>query len=160
MSEAVRNLNENLKRQIERYNELLTLEGHKQKALIQNDLQEIEAITVREEPVIIEANRLEKKRLLWAESIGNELGKVPEDLTLAELAGHFPVLEGVRHDLDRVVGQLQEIHGVNSQLLHQAMKIVDYTVGLLTHQASNTYTYPGKRGNEEDKKKHLMDWRI
>lgn len=160
MSEALQNLNENLKRQVEFYNELLTLEGHKQKALIKNDLQKIESITTQEESIIIKVNPLEKERLLWAEQIGRELEKTPEDLTLAELAEHFPVLEGVRLDLDRVVARLQEIHEINSQLLQQAMKIVDYTVGLLTHQQNNTYTYPGQRGNGENTKKQLMDWRI
>ena len=160
MSEVLQNLNENLREQVERYNELLTLEGHKQKALIENNLQEIESITAQEESLIIKVNRLEKERLLWAKQIGRELGKTPEDLTLAELAEHFPALEGVRLDLDRVVARLQEIHEINSQLLHQALKIVDYTVGLLTHQESNTYTYPGQKENEENKKRHLMDWRI
>ena len=160
MSEVLQNLNENLREQVERYNELLTLEGHKQKALIENNLQEIESITAQEESLIIMVNRLEKERLLWAEQIGSELGKTPEDLTLAELAEHYPALDGVSNDLDQVVGHLQEIHGINSQLLHQALKIVDYTVGLLTHQESNTYTYPGQKENEENKKRHLMDWRI
>lgn len=160
MSEALQNLNRNLKQQVELYNELLTLEEHKQRALIKNNLQEIESITTQEEFLIIKVNRLEKERLMWAEQIGRELEKTPEDLTLAELAEHFPVLVEVRLDLDRVVERLREIHQINSQLLHQAMKIVDYTVGLLTHQESNTYTYPGQNEKEENKKKHLMDWRI
>ena len=160
MSEALRNLNENLKEQVELYAETLNLEELKQKALIKNNLPEIESITAQEESLIIKVNRLEKQRLLWAEQIGCELGRIPEDLTLAELVEHFPVLEEVRLDLDRVVERLQEIHTINSQLLEQAMKIVDYTVGLLTHQESNTYAVPGQRENEEKKKRQLMDWRV
>ena len=160
MSEALRNLNENLKEQVEIYHETLNLEELKQKALIKNNLPEIESITAQEEAMIIKVNRLEKQRLLWAEQIGRELGRVPEDLTLAELVENFPVLEDVRLDLDRVVERLQEIHTINSQLLEQAMKIVDYTVGLLTHQESNTYAVPGQRENEEKKKRQLMDWRV
>ncbi len=160
MSEVLRNLNENLKEQVEIYHETLNLEELKQKALIKNNLPEIESITAQEESLIIKVNRLEKQRLLWAEQIGRELGRVPEDLTLAELVENFPVLEDVRLDLDRVVERLQEIHTINSQLLEQAMKIVDYTVGLLTHQESNTYAVPGQRENEEKKKRQLMDWRV
>ena len=160
MSEALQNLNENLKEQVEIYHETLNLEELKQKALIKNNLPEIESITAQEESLIIKVNRLEKQRLLWAEQIGRELGRVPEDLTLAELVENFPVLEDVRLDLDRVVERLQEIHTINSQLLEQAMKIVDYTVGLLTHQESNTYAVPGQRENEEKKKRQLMDWRV
>ena len=160
MSEALQNLNVNLSEQAELYNKLLTLEEKKQKALIKNEIQEIELITAQEEMFIIQVNRLEKERLMWAEQIGRELGKPPEDLTLAELAEHFPALEEVRLGLDQVVIRLKEVHETNSQLLQQAMKIVDYTVGLLTHQASNTYTYPGQREKEENKKRHLMDWMI
>jgi len=160
VSEALQSLNDNLRGQVELYHELLTMEGHKQKALIKNNLQEIESITAKEESLIIKVNHLEKERLLWAEQIGRELGKPPEDLTLAELAEHYPGLEGVRLDLDRVVVLLQRINESNSQLLKQAMKIVDYTVGLLTHQTSNIYTNPAQRENEENKKRHLMDWRV
>lgn len=160
MSEAFQQLNQNLRQQVQLYNELLILERHKRLALVENNLQEIEATTTQEEAFIINVNRLEKERLLWAEEIGHELGKQPEDLTLAELADHYPALVEVSRDLDQVVSQLQEIHKTNSQLLQQAMKIVDFTVGLLTHQVSNTYTYPGQKESEDNKKRHLMDWRI
>ena len=161
MSEVLQNLEDNLKRQVALYEELNTLEGYKQKALIKNNLQEIEGITVREEQLLIEANFLEKERLLWAEQIGIDLGKTPEDLTLAELAEHYPILRGVRHDLDQVVGSLQEIHEINTQLLHQAMKVLDFTVGMLTHQEKNTYQHPTNlKENEGSPKLHLLDRRI
>lgn len=159
MSEGLQNLNDNLREQVELYNKLLTLEENKQKALIKNNIQEIELITAQEEVFITKVNALEKERLMWAEQIGRELEKKPEDLTLAELACYFPMLEEVRIALDQVVVRLKEVHEINAQLLKQAMKIVDYTVGLLTHQESNTYTHPDK-GKDENKKRHLMDWRI
>ncbi|EGW36516.1 flagellar protein FlgN [Desulfosporosinus sp. OT] len=161
MSEVlVRNLNENLKSQVSLYEKLDSLERNKQKALIKNDIAEIEKITVQQERLLIEASRLEKERLLWAEAIGGELGRVPQDLTLAELAEHFPVLEGVRLDLDNVIGRLREIHDINTKLLQQAMKIVEFTVGLLTHQEQNTYTHPKRKEPEENRRLHLVDWRI
>ncbi|MFZ3131602.1 MAG: flagellar export chaperone FlgN [Desulfosporosinus sp.] len=160
MSEVLQNLNENLKRQVTLYEELYELEREKQKALIRNNLQEIELITARQESLLLGVSRLEKERQLWAEQIGRDLGKAPEDLTLAELAELFPVLEGVRLDLDRVVGQLQEIHEINTQLLQQAMKVVDFTVGMLTHQEKNTYTHPQHKENEGSGKLHLLDRRI
>ena len=160
MSEVLQNLNENLKQQVTLYEELNNLEQEKQKALIKNNLQEIELITARQEPLLLGASHLEKERLLWAEHIGRGLGKAPEDLTLAELAEHFPVLEGVRLDLDRVVGQLQEIHEINAQLLQQAMKVVEFTVGMLTHQEKNIYTRPSQKENEGNRNLHLLDRRI
>ena len=160
MSEVLQNLNENLKRQVTLYEEFNVQERDKQKALLQNNLQEIEVITAREEQLLLEAGRLEKERLMWAEHIGRDFGKAPEDLTLAELAEHFPILEGVRLELDRVVGSLQEIHEINAQLLQQAMRVVEFTVGMFTHQERNTYTHPGRKENEGNGKLHFLDRRI
>ncbi|OLN33531.1 flagellar protein FlgN [Desulfosporosinus metallidurans] len=160
MSEVLYNLNENLKQQVKLYEEFNNLERDKQKALLESNLQEIEAITAQEELLMIEVSRLEKERFLWAEQIGRDLGKTPEDLTLAELAEYFPVLDGVRNDLDRVVGRLQKTHEINAQLLEQAMKIVEFTVGMLTYQEKNTYKHPNRKENEGNGKLHLMDWRI
>jgi len=159
VSDVLQSLNDNLKQQVAIYEELNELEREKQKALIKNNLQEIELITAGQEPLLLGASRLEKERLLWAEQIGRDLGKACEDLTLAELAVHFPLLEEVRLELDRVVGQLQEIHEINSQLLQQGMKVVEFTVGMLTHQEKNIYTRPRQKENE-GAKLHLLDRRI
>lgn len=161
MSEILQKLEDNLKRQVALYDELNALEGHKQKAIIKSNLQELEAITVREEQLLIEASRLEKERLLWAKQIGHDLGKAPEDLTLAELAEHYPILQEVRLDLDRAVGALQGIHEINTQLLQQAMKVVEFTVGMLTHQEKNTYHHPTNlKEDESSPKLHLLDRRV
>jgi FlgN protein. len=158
--EVIENLNKNLKQQVKLYEELLSLEERKQKALIENNLQEIDATTSLEEKVMSEASLMERERLQWASAIGRDLGKKPEDLTLAELAESFPVLNEVRSDLDLVVHRLQTIHVINAQLLEQAMKIVEFTVGMLTHQEKGTYTHPHRKENEENRKLHLLDWRI
>ena len=160
VSEVWQNLGDNLKRQVALYEEFTEREKDKQKALIENNLPEINTITAREEQLILKASGLEKERLLWAEQIGRELGKAPEDLTLAELTDHFPKLEEVRQTLERVVGGLQELHKTNALLLRQAMKVVDFTLGMLTHQASNTYTHPSHKKNEGFAKLHFLDRRI
>jgi hypothetical protein len=160
VSEVLQSLNENLIRQVTLYEEFNNQEREKQKALLGNNLHEIETITAREEQLLIEASRLEKERLLWAKHIARDLEKAPEDLTLAELAVHFPVLERVRLDLDRVVSRLQEIHEINAQLLQQAMKVVEFTLGMFTHQERNTYTHPSCKENEGNAKLHLLDRRI
>lgn len=160
MSEALRNLNNNLQLQVKLYEELHNLECKKQKALMQNNLQEIELLSACQEPLLLEAASLEKARSLWVEHIARNLGKSAAELTLAELARHFPVLEKARVDLGFVVGRLQAVHGINTQLLKQAMRIVEYTLGLLTHQVGSTYTHPNRQEIEDNQKKQLLDWRI
>ena len=132
VSDVWQNLSDNLQRQVALYEEFTEREKDKQKALIENNLPELETITAREAQLILKASGLEKERLVWSEHIGRELGKAPEDLTLIEMADHFPGLEGVRQTLEGVVSRLQEIHKTNTLLLRQAMKVVDFTIGMLS----------------------------
>lgn len=160
MTEVLNNLNDNLKQQVALYEEFNTQEKEKQNALLQNNLLELEAITAREEQLSRKVNQLEKERLVWAEKMGSFLGKAPEELTLAELAKQFPVLQEVRFELDRAVGSLQEIHKINVQLLQQAMKIVQFTIGMFTHCERTTYTHPRRKENEGNLNLNLLDRRI
>lgn len=157
MSEVLQSLNENLKRQTNVYSELNRLAGLKQQALIKNNLQELEVVTAQEEQILLEGGRLEKERLLWAEQIGREMGKAPEDLTLAELAEHYPELEGVRKDLDNVILRLKEAHEINTELLEQAVKVVNVTLNMLTQEDKHTYSRPGKEVKDGSKHARILD---
>ncbi|MDA8227657.1 MAG: flagellar protein FlgN [Desulfitobacterium hafniense] len=154
---VLQKLKQNLEVQTAVYSELCKLAELKREALVSNKLNELEAIVVREEQLLLKAGHLEKERLLWAEQIGKTMGKAPEDLTLAELAERYPVLQSVREDMDQVVSNLQEKHELNTQLLHQAMKVVDFSLGLMTHQTGTTYNRPGQKEPEVPKKARLLD---
>ncbi|NMA68968.1 MAG: flagellar protein FlgN, partial [Desulfitobacterium sp.] len=78
----IKKLHDNLKRQVLLYQELKNYAQRKQQALVENNLQGIEAITVREEQLIMEAASLERERLVWAEQIAQRLGKAPEEIIL------------------------------------------------------------------------------
>lgn len=157
MSEVLRNLNENLKRQTIVYSELNRLARLKQQALINNNLRDLEAITVQEEQLLLEGGPLERERLLWAEQIGREMGKAPEELTLAEMAERYPELEGVRKDLDHVLSSLREAHEINTELLEQAVKIVNVTVNMLTQEEKKTYSRPGKEVKDRSEQARILD---
>ncbi|AGA70322.1 FlgN protein [Desulfitobacterium dichloroeliminans LMG P-21439] len=154
----IKQLNENLKRQAALYEELKMFAEYKQQALVNNNLHEIEAATVREEQLIMEASRLEKERLLWAEQIAREIGKAPENITLSELAERFPELTGVKTELDNVLTNLRQVNELNTQLLKQAIKVIDLTLGLMTAQPNgSTYVRPGGKENEPKSNVHFLD---
>jgi len=145
----IKKLHDNLKRQALLYHELKDYAQRKQKALVENDLHSIEAITVREEQLIMEASNLEKERLLWAEQIAKSLGKVPEDITLSELAERFPELNDVKADLEEVLTNLREINDLNTQLIKQAIKVVELSIDLISAPVqSNVYNRPGEKEAE------------
>lgn len=157
---VIQPLQENLIRQVEVYRGLKECADHKQKALVINNLQEIEAVTVREEQLIIAASRLEKERLLFADQISQMLGKPAGKMTLSELAVSYPELESVKEELETVVSELIDVHELNTQLLEQAMKIVNFTVGMLTHQDKNSYQKPGQKENKGSDTLRFLDHRI
>ena len=151
-------LNDNLKRQAALYNELKIYAQQKQQALIKNDLHTIEALTLREEQLILEASRLEKERLQWAEGIAKQLGKSPESITLSELAEHFPELKEVKKEMESVLTNLKEVNDLNTELIKQAIKVVDLTLSLITAQPQGTvYGRPGGKENEPKKDVHFLD---
>ncbi|HHY27812.1 MAG TPA: flagellar protein FlgN [Desulfitobacterium dehalogenans] len=156
----IKQLNENLKQQADLYKELKHYAQIKQQALLKNDLHEIEATTIQEEQLLLEASRLEKERLLWAEQIAQYLGKAPESITLKELAERFPELTDVKTELENVVMNLKEVNELNNQLLKQAMKVIDLTLSVITAQPSgSTYSRPGGKESEA-KTVHFLDRNI
>ena len=154
----IQQLNDNLKTQARIYGELKQLAEIKQQALVKNNLHELEAVTVREEQLLLEAARLEKERQMWAEQIAQHMGKSPENITLVELAERYPQLKEVKTDLENVITNLKEVHELNTQLLKQAIKIVDITLGVLTAQPSgNLYNRPGKKESEPKNTVRFLD---
>lgn len=157
MEETLRNLNDNLSLQLKLYAELNNLAGLKKEALVQNKLQELDSITVREERLLFETARLEKERLRWAENIGKEMGKAPEDLTLAELAEHYPELQEVRDQLDGIIKELRDTHEINTKLINQALKVIDFTIGLMTGPDESTYNNLKRRTAKQLSGVRLLD---
>ena len=54
----------------------------------------------------------------------------------------------------------EKIHEISTQLLQQAIKVVEFTVGIFTHQERNIYTHPSQNENEGKRNLHLLDRRI
>lgn len=145
---VIQPLKDNLSKQIEVYRGLKELADHMQDALVANNLQELEAVTVREEQLMMESSRLEKERLLWSDQMSQMTGKAAEELTLAELAVRYPELQNVKEELEIIIGDLMNVNELNTRLLEQAMSIVNFTVGMLTYQDKNTYRKPGIKNNQ------------
>lgn len=157
MGNIIQSLNENLKLQADIYTALYRFAEQKQQALINNNLVELEKITLGEEQLLLDASRLEKERQLWAEQIGQEMNKPPEELTLSELAEHFPELREVQKKLDSTVKELIRVHELNTQLLQQALKIIDLTSSLITQQEEMTYSNPQRKEIVTRSKTHILD---
>ncbi|RNC29582.1 MAG: hypothetical protein AWM53_00580 [Candidatus Dichloromethanomonas elyunquensis] len=151
MAEILINFENNLTKQIECYREITCLEKDKQKALIENKIQDIETITAQEEKILLEVSRLEEERLRWAEFFGKEIGKRVEEITLAELGERYPTLQTVRKELENQINQLKDLHETNTKLLENAVNLINFTIQFLTSERHNTYSNPVEKAGKNDK---------
>jgi hypothetical protein len=146
-----------LKSEADEYAALYEFAQQKQEALIGNDLVKLETITLCEGQLLLKISGLEKERLFWTEQIGKEIGKPPEELTLKELAAYFPELSEIQIWLDDIIRRLINVHELNTQLLQQALKIVNLTSSLLTQQEGMTYSNPQRKNISFWSRTHLLD---
>jgi len=157
-SEITESLEKNLYQQLDCYKRLMKLEEEKQQALIENAIGQIESVTAQEEKILLEVGRLEEERLYWAEFFAKEIGKKAEEINLSDLAEKFPKLETVGRELENQINYLKNVHEINTQLLKNAMNLVEFTLQLLTKEKQTTYSYPGNNdGRPKGGKKHLID---
>lgn len=159
MTDILDNLEKNLNKQMKSYRKLVSLEKEKQQALVDNKIQEIEAITAQEEKILLEVSRLEGERLHWAEFFGKEIGKKVEDITLADLEDNFPTLKNVRQELEEEITKLKDLHEINTKLLENAVNLVNFTIQTLTNERQATYTNPTEKTGKKDinNKANLID---
>ena len=152
MPEIINNLGINLKKQTQLYKDLIEFEIQKQESLVNNNIQEIEEITVQEEKILLQLSRLEDERLHWAEFFGKEVGKQAEEITLADLVESFPALNDVRIDLEKEMVKLKDLHETNTKLLENAVNIVNFTIQSLTNDRQTTYSNPSNRAKKKEEK--------
>lgn len=151
MGEVLVSFETNLKKQISCYRKIVQLEKAKQQALVENKIQEIEAVTAQEEKILLEVSRLEEERLHWAEFFGKEIGKKAEDITLGELEERYPKLRAVRQELENEINTLRNLHETNTKLLENAVNLVNFTIQSLTRERHSTYSHPGEKSVKKEK---------
>ncbi len=157
MAEILENFESNLKKQIQCYRQLTQLEKEKKQALVDNKIQEIEVITVKEEKILLEVSRLEEERLHWAEFFGKEMGKRAEDITLGDLEEAYPVLKDVRQEMEQQITDLRDLHEINTKLLESAVGLVNFTIETLTHEMRGTYSNPTEKAVKKKNQISLID---
>ena len=155
MTELLSSLDNNLRKQLDYYKQLVKLEKDKQQALVHNVIQEIDRITAEEEKILFEVSHLETERLNWAEFFAKETGKKAEEITLLDLEQSFPVLAEVHSELETVIAELRELHEINTRLLENAVKLVNFTMQTLTNDRQITYTKPTGKDKEGKTQKTL-----
>ena len=128
------------------YSQLIPIEEEKTRAIIANDLEALQDITVREHDLVDETSALERVAI----DIATVLGRDPKTITLEQIASvlkNQPAdqkkLQEVHDRLRRTVSRLQELNNQNKQLLKEAIDMVEYNMNVIrsTRMSSGSSNY-------------------
>ncbi len=147
--ELANRLETNLQQQLILYKELRETAEKKQQALVANNIKELDAIVAREEVLIMQAAKLEKVRTAMAGEIARELHIPVEEVTLSRLTGEMPQLLPLQNEMEETIRNIQEKHALNTELLNQAMRIVEFSLNLFTRSDEKTYSRDLQKAEKE-----------
>lgn len=150
MASLMEELIETLEAEEKIYHELLPVERDKTRAIIANDLNALQEITVREHDLVDQTSTLENKREQIAKDIATVLGKNPATITLeqiVEVLKNQPEdqkkLQEVHDRLKQTVTHLQEVNDQNKELLKEAIDMVEFNMNVIrsTRMSSGSSNY-------------------
>lgn len=143
MASLMETLIDNLQQQHDGYKEVVSLQDDKRNGIIQNDLDQVKAVTDIEHEVAGKLARLERERIQLVKDIALVLNKQEDDITLSRLAellkGNQEEQERVLRLKDSILNLVQELkvkNAENTKLIQHALDYIDFTVNAV-HGARN-----------------------
>lgn len=145
------NLIDLLEKESNEYEVLLGLSMQKTPVIVAGDLQELQKITDEEQIVVSRINRLEHDRIQTTKDIANVMNKDVAELKLVNLIEMLRSrpqesgkLAAVHDRLMGFVSNLQRVNNQNSELIANALELVEFDLNLLqamkTAPATANYT--------------------
>lgn len=147
----INELTENLRQQVLLLKEFSRLAKLKQEALLNHNIKQLDAVTLREEQLLGQVAVLQEARLTWGHQVAQELGTSPDQITLPELACRFPELRNVYTELTGIIDELRSVNEVNSELIRQALGLVNFSISLFTQDSPSVYNRPDKKQSQQAK---------
>lgn len=153
MASLMENLIEVLEQESIEYEGLLSLSQKKTPIIVSGNLEELQKITDDEQLVVSRINHLEKKRVEVTADIANVLNRDVESLklpNLIEMMASRPVeqrkLSDAHDRLQRLVRELKRVNEHNSELLADALEMVEFEMTLLQSSKAAPQTANYNRG--------------
>lgn len=121
----------------EYYQSLIKIAEEKTPIIIEGNIDELQKITEKEQPVVGEIQRLEKQRMQLMDDAAEVLGREPGSVKLADLVNMFANQPEEQKRLAVVYDQLMFtlkdmdiINKRNQMLLEQALEMVEFDIHL------------------------------
>ena len=133
-----------LEGQKEIYSDLLSLGRTKQADLIKGSIEELDAVTRREENLIFQAGRLEEERYRCVGRL-MEVNGCSQGAPLREIIDMAPQeikekLEELHLDMVKILAELDRLNQENMKLIQQSLKFIQVTIEAVNPAAQTTYT--------------------
>lgn len=153
MASLMENLIDVLDKESSEYEVLLELSQRKTPIIVSGNLENLQKITDEEQELVSRINHLEKKRVEITADIANVLNK---DVTTLKLKNLIEMLAGrpaeqkalaVAHDrLQAAVKGLKRVNEQNSELLRNALEMVEFEMNLIQAMKAAPTTANYNRG--------------
>ena len=146
MDSTMLQLVELVQKEVEMFQALLDLMESEQKALIVQDVAEIEKTVSSQREVAVNAVALERARTKLVAELSQELGETASELTLKSLIDriegeHSNHLGEMRETLIAMHEKIQNANKQNALLIKQSMKYVDKSLQILAGDGPETGVY-------------------
>lgn len=121
----------------EYYQRLIKIAEEKTPIIIEGNINELQKITEKEQPIVENLRKLEKQRMQLMDDAAEVLGREPGSLKLADLVNMFTnqpeeqkKLAAVYDRLMFILKDMDIINKRNQMLLEQAMEMVEFDIQL------------------------------
>ena len=135
-----------VQKEVETFQALLESMESEQKALIAQDVAEIEKTVISQRELAVNAAALERARTKLVAELSQELGETASDFTLKRLIDriegeHSKHLGEMRETLIEMHEKIQHANKQNALLIKQSMKYVDKSLQILAGDGPETGVY-------------------
>lgn len=148
-----------LEQQVELYQSMLALENDKVQVIVHNDVEQLNAIVMKERQLIKRADELEQLRItetinhFAAIGFRKRIGMMSDLIKSVYVHEEKRALVQLQDQLVKLLRELQRVNALNQQLAQQSIEYIRYSVDLLVDDPNDgvVYEHPmqsaGKRSN-------------
>jgi flagellar biosynthesis/type III secretory pathway chaperone len=123
--------------EIEFYRSLTAIAKEKTPVIIEGNINQLQQITEKEQPIVEKLRKMEKRRMQIMEDAAEVLGQEKDKLKLADLVRLFTSqqdeqkkLAAVYDELMRTLKDMDAVNKRNQMLLEQALEMVEFDIQL------------------------------
>ena len=157
MASLIEELIQTLHEENEIYNDLIPIANEKTQVIIDNDLDKLQEITVKEQEVVDHLTHLENKRIDVINNMGVVLNKNPKDLNLKTLTQILKKQPNEQRELSLIHDQLRTtvhtlvlINDRNKALIEQSLQFIEFNMNYIQStrmSPGNNYTKGAKQAD-------------